>query len=197
MMQSGSTAVDGTGFEAGGEAEVVLGGGCFWCLEAVFQEMEGVVRVKSGYAAGHTEAPTYRAVCTGQTGHAEVVRVTYDPKRLALADLLRVFFTLHDPTTLNRQGADAGTQYRSVVLTASAEQDRVAREVVAEIGQAGVWPHPIVTVIEPLRQFFPAEAEHDSYFLRNPGAGYCRAVVLPKVVHFRRSFADRVKFRAA
>ena len=178
--------MDRTGFEAGGEAEIVLGGGCFWCLEAVFQEMEGVVRVKSGYAAGHTEAPTYRAVCTGQTGHAEVVRVTYDPKRLALVDLLRVFFTLH-----------AGTQYRSVVLTASDEQDRVAREVVAEIGQAGIWPHPIVTVIEPLRQFFPAEAEHDSYFLRNPGAGYCRAVVLPKVVHFRRSFADRVKFRAA
>lgn len=173
--------------------QATLGGGCFWCLEAVYLGLKGVSAVKSGYAGGHVANPTYEAVCGKKTGHAEVVQVSFDPAELSYADLLRVFFTIHDPTTPNRQGADIGPQYRSIILTHSDAQAETAREVMAEIGQAGIWGGKIVTELEPLEKFWPAEAEHDDYFNRNPFSGYCRAVVAPKVQKFRKTFADRVK----
>ncbi len=178
-------------------ATAVLGGGCFWCVEAVYRELAGVISVKSGYAGGRTENPTYRQVCTGSTGHAEVVQIAYDPAILAYADLLRIFFTIHDPTTLNRQGADVGTQYRSVIVTASEDEARIAREVMAEITEASLYDARLVTEIAPLQTFYPAEDEHDDYFARNPGSGYCQAVVAPKVRKFRKQFADRLKAHAA
>ena len=173
--------------------QAVLGGGCFWCLEAVYLGLKGVSAVKSGYAGGHVANPSYEAVCGKRTGHAEVVQVTFDPAELSYADLLRVFFTIHDPTTQDRQGADVGPQYRSIILTTSDAQAATAREVMAEIGAAGIWSGKLVTQLEPLETFWPAEAEHDDYFNRNPFSGYCRAVVAPKVQKFRKSFADRVK----
>jgi peptide-methionine (S)-S-oxide reductase len=178
-------------------AIAVLGAGCFWCVEAVYLDLDGVLSVKSGYAGGHTENPSYRQVCTGGTGHAEVVRIAYDPARLSYADLLRVFFTIHDPTTLNRQGADVGTQYRSSIMTGNEEEARIAHEVLAEIEAAGLYPGKIVTEIVPLKTFYPAEDEHDNYFARNPGSGYCQVVVAPKVRKFRKTFADRLKAQAA
>lgn len=177
--------------------EAVLGGGCFWCVEAVFRDLRGVLAVKSGYAGGLAENPTYKLVCTGTTGHAEVVRVTYDPAQISYADLLRVFFTVHDPTTLNRQGADVGTQYRSVILVRGEAERKTAEAVIAEIAAAGLYDAPIVTEIAPLDRFWPAEEEHDDYFARNPWSGYCQAVVAPKVVKFRKQFADRLKAPAA
>ncbi len=179
------------------QSEAVLAGGCFWCLEAVFSDLRGVLSVKSGYAGGHTEAPRYKDVCSGRTGHAEVVRITYDPAQLDFADLLRVFFTIHDPTTKDRQGADVGTQYRSAVFVTSPEQRATAEAVMAEIAAAGLYPGKLVTEIADLTQFWPAEDEHDDYFARNPWSGYCQAVVAPKVVKFRKHFADRLKVRAA
>jgi len=170
-----------------------LGGGCFWCLEAVYLDLRGVTKVVSGYAGGHVANPSYRQVCEGNTGHAEVVQVTFDPAELSYADLLRVFFTIHDPTTPNRQGNDVGTQYRSIILTHSAEQAATAKAVMAEIAAAKLWSGRLVTTIEALAVFYPAEAEHQNYFERNPYAGYCRAVVAPKVAKFRKSFADRVR----
>jgi len=170
-----------------------LGGGCFWCLEAVYLGLRGVAAVKSGYAGGHTTNPTYREVCGKKTGHAEVVQVTFDPTELSFADLLRVFFTIHDPTTPNRQGADVGPQYRSIILTTSEAQAATAAEIIAEITASGIWGGKIVTEVVPFSVFWPAEAEHDDYFRRNPWSGYCRAVVAPKVQKFRKSFADRVK----
>jgi peptide-methionine (S)-S-oxide reductase len=170
-----------------------LGGGCFWCLEAVYLGLRGVTAVKSGYAGGHQDNPTYAQVCGKRTGHAEVVQVTFDPAVISYADLLRVFFTIHDPTTPNRQGADVGPQYRSIILTHSDAQAATAEAVMAEISAADVWGAPLVTEIEPLTTFWPAEPEHDDYFNRNPGSGYCRAVVAPKVAKFRKSFADRLK----
>jgi peptide-methionine (S)-S-oxide reductase len=178
-------------------AVAVLGGGCFWCVEAVYREMAGVLSVKSGYAGGHTANPRYKDVCSGATGHAEVVRVAYDPARLDYADLLRVFFTIHDPTTPNRQGADVGTQYRSVIMTVDDEQARVARAVMAEIEADGLFDHRLVTEIVKLDVFYPAEDEHDDYFARNPGSGYCQVVVAPKVRKFRKQFSDRLKVKAA
>jgi len=170
-----------------------LGGGCFWCTEAVFLGLRGVTQVVSGYAAGHTANPTYREICNGDTGHAEVVQVTFDPEQLSYDDLLRVFFTLHDPTTPNRQGADVGTQYRSIVLTHDDSQRAAAERVMAEIAREGIWAGRLVTIVEPLTTFYPAEAEHQDYFARNPWSGYCRAVVAPKVQKFRKTFADRVR----
>lgn len=170
-----------------------LGGGCFWCLEAVYLDLRGVTGVVSGYAGGHASDPTYYQVCEGRTGHAEVVQIAFDPAELSYSDLLRVFFTIHDPTTLNRQGNDVGTQYRSIILTHSAEQAATAAAVIAEITAAGIWSGRIVTTIEPLTKFYPAEPEHQNYYARNPYAGYCRAVVAPKVAKFRKSFADRVR----
>ncbi len=173
--------------------QATLGGGCFWCLEAVYLGLRGVSAVKSGYAGGHVEHPTYEQVCGKRTGHAEVVQVTFDPAVLSYADLLRVFFTIHDPTTPDRRGADVGPQYRSIILTHSDAQAETARAIMAEITEAGIWGAPLVTQIEPLTVFWPAEPEHDDYFNRNPGSGYCRAVVAPKVAKFRKTFADRLK----
>ena len=178
-------------------AQAVLGGGCFWCLEAVYDGLAGVSDVLSGYAGGHVEQPSYESVCTGGTGHAEVVRVTYDASVLSYADLLRVFFTIHDPTTLNRQGGDVGTQYRSVVFVASDEERRTAEAVCAEIEAAGIWDGRIVTEISDLPAFYPAEAEHHDYYAQHPGAGYCRMVIAPKVAKFRKQFVGRLKQGAA
>lgn len=182
--------------QAGHEA-ATLGGGCFWCLEAVFKELRGVVSVMSGYAGGHVENPSYEEVCGKKTGHAEVVRVVFDPAELTFADLLRVFFTIHDPTTKDRQGGDVGPQYRSIILAHSDAQAATAREVMAEVAAADIWGAAPVTEVVPEARFWPAEPEHHDYFARNPWSGYCRAVVAPKVVKFRKVFAERVKKPAA
>ncbi len=173
----------------------VLGGGCFWCLDAVFRELAGVIGVESGYAGGSTPSPSYEAVCSGRTGHAEVVRVTFDPSQLSFADLLRVFFTIHDPTTPNRQGNDVGTQYRSVIFCQSDDQRATARAVVDEIAAARLWPGRIVTEIAGPAAFHPAEAYHQDYFDHNPNQPYCMLVVAPKVAKFRKAFAARLKRR--
>ncbi len=175
------------------EELATLGGGCFWCLEAVYLDLKGVTRVMSGYAGGHVANPSYEAVCGKKTGHAEVVQIAFDPAELSYADLLRVFFTIHDPTTQDRQGNDAGPQYRSIILTHDDAQRATAESVVAEIAAAKLWPGKIVTQLVPLEKFWPAEAEHHNYFARNPWSGYCQAVVAPKVQKFKKSFADRVK----
>jgi peptide-methionine (S)-S-oxide reductase len=173
--------------------KATIGGGCFWCLEAVFREMTGVSSAQSGYAGGHMANPTYEEVCAKRTGHAEVVQVTFDPARLSFADLLRVFFTIHDPTTKDRQGADIGPQYRSIILTHGDEQEATAKAIIAEITAAGLWMRPIVTEIIPLTEFWPAEPEHDNYFARNPWSGYCQAVIAPKLAKFRKAFASTLK----
>lgn len=170
-----------------------LGGGCFWCLEAVFQDLEGVKQVVSGYAGGDVAEPTYEQVCTGSTGHAEVVQVTYDPQKVSYEFLLDVFFSIHDPTTLNRQGADVGTQYRSVIFYHNEKQEEAAKRKIQEIGDEGIWDRAIVTQLEPLEQFYPAEEYHQNYFKKNPFAGYCRAVISPKVVKFRAKFAEKLR----
>ncbi len=174
-----------------------LGGGCFWCLEAVYLGLRGVSAVMSGYAGGHVDNPSYEEVCGKKTGHAEVVQVTYDPAEVSYDDLLRVFFTIHDPTTKDRQGHDVGPQYRSIILTHDDAQREAAERIIAEVNQAGIWGAAAVTEIEPLAKFWPAEPEHHNYFARNPWSGYCRAVVAPKVLKFRKSFADRLKPEAA
>jgi peptide-methionine (S)-S-oxide reductase len=179
------------------EELATLGGGCFWCLEAVFKDLRGVSRVKSGYAGGHAANPTYKQVCGGRTGHAEVVQVAFDPAELSYADLLRVFFAIHDPTTKDRQGNDIGPQYRSIILTHSEAQRQTAQAVMREIAEAGLWPAPLTTEVQPLEAFWPAEAEHDDYFARNPWSGYCQVVVAPKVAKFRKQFTDRLKRAAA
>ncbi len=170
-----------------------LAGGCFWCLDAVYRDLKGVERVEAGYSGGRVANPTYKAVCSGETGHAEVVRIEFDPAQVPFRDLLRVFFTVHDPTTLNRQGADVGTQYRSAIFTHSGEQEVAAREVIAELSAEGLWRDPIVTAIEPLRDYFPAESYHQDYFALNPNQPYCRAVVAPKVAKFRKRFLEQLK----
>ena len=170
-----------------------LAGGCFWCLEAVYLELRGVRRVDSGYAGGHVQHPTYQQVCTGSTGHAEVVRIAFSPDEISFRELLEVFFTIHDPTTLNRQGADVGTQYRSAIFHHSPEQEAVAREVIAGLEHQGLWRSPIVTELVPAGGFFAAEAYHRNYFARNPGQGYCRAVVAPKVTKARAKFFDKLR----
>jgi peptide-methionine (S)-S-oxide reductase len=170
-----------------------LAGGCFWCLEAVFEQLKGVETVESGYAGGSTADPTYKQVCAGTTGHAEVVQVTFDPAVLSYRDILEVFFAVHDPTTLNRQGADVGTQYRSAVFYHSPEQKAVAEAVIADLNREGVWGKPIVTEVVPLDKFYKAEDYHQGYFRANPGQPYCAAVVNPKVAKFRSKFAARMK----
>ena len=172
-----------------------LAGGCFWCLEAIFPDLNGVHRVKSGYAGGHTPDPTYQEVCSGSTGHAEVVRIEYDPEVISYRDLLDVFFSVHDPTTKDRQGNDIGTQYRSAIFTHDEVQDRVAREAIAELEAAGVYPGPVVTEVTPAGTFFPAEAYHDNYFARNPEQGYCQVIIAPKVAKFRKQHLDRLRRR--
>ena len=170
-----------------------LAGGCFWCLEAVYDDLQGVTDVVSGYSGGTVPNPTYKQVCTGQTGHAEVVQVTFDPTVVSYREILEVFFSIHDPTTLNRQGADEGTQYRSAIFYHSPEQKATAEQVIAEFGAAGLWGNPIVTELAPLAAFYPAEEYHQEYFRRNPSQGYCRAVIAPKVAKFRKQHMSRLK----
>ena len=172
---------------------IVLGGGCFWCVEAMLERLAGVTRVESGYAGGTVENPTYQQVCTGTTGHAEVVRVSYDPAQISLADLLRIFFTVHDPTTLNRQGPDEGTQYRSVIFCADEAQKTTALQIKAEIEAEKIWDAPLVTEIAPLSAFFPAEGYHQEYFRQNPQQSYCAFVIAPKVAKFRAKFKARLR----
>jgi peptide-methionine (S)-S-oxide reductase len=174
----------------------VLGGGCFWCVEAVFDELAGVQSVESGYAGGASANPTYEQVCSGRTGHAEVVRVRFDPSRLTFRELLTVFFSIHDPTTLNRQGNDVGTQYRSVIFCQTPEQRATAESVVEELTAAGLWDEPIVTEIADAAPFYEAERYHQEYFARNPGQAYCTVVVAPKVAKFRKYFTEKLKRRA-
>ena len=174
----------------------VLGGGCFWCLEAVFDELAGVQSVESGYAGGTNANPSYEEVCTGRTGHAEVVRIRFDPAQLAFRDLLSVFFSIHDPTTPNRQGNDVGTQYRSVVFCQTPEQRATAESVISDLTAADLWDEPIVTEIADAAPFYEAERHHQEYFARNPGQAYCTVVVAPKVAKFRKHFTERLKRRA-
>jgi len=171
----------------------VLGGGCFWCVEAVYDQLKGVRSAESGYAGGKSPNPTYDDVCGGRTGHAEVVRIEFDPEELSFEDLLRVFFTIHDPTTKDRQGNDVGTQYRSVIFAQSAEQRKVAESVIAELNTARLWRDPIVTEVVDAAPFYPAEQYHQEYFTRNGRQPYCQAVVAPKVAKFRKQFLDRLK----
>jgi len=173
--------------------QVVIGGGCFWCTEAVFLAVDGVLAVESGYSGGHVDNPSYEQVCDGSTGHAEVVRVEFDADRIALREVLEIFFATHDPTTLNRQGADVGTQYRSVIFHADDAQRDEARAVIADLAARQVFDRPIVTQVAPLANYFPAEAYHQRFFERNPYQGYCMAVVGPKVAKFRKQFAARLR----
>jgi len=169
-----------------------LAGGCFWCLEAVYLELKGVLKVVSGYSGGDKPNPSYEQVCTGRTGHAEVVQITFDPAVVSFRELLEVFFTIHDPTTLNRQGADVGTQYRSVVFYHSPEQKVIADQVITDLETEQVWRDPIVTQVTPSVEFYQAEAYHQNYFAKNPGQGYCRAIIAPKVAKFRHKFLQKL-----
>jgi peptide-methionine (S)-S-oxide reductase len=180
---------------ANGSAREVatLGGGCFWCLEAVYQDLRGVERVESGYSGGGVPNPTYRQVCSETTGHAEVVQVTFDPEVVSYRDILEVYFTIHDPTTLNRQGADVGTQYRSVIFYHDDEQKRVAEEVISELETEGIWNSPIVTEVTPFDEFYVAEDYHQNYFRNNEFQPYCQVIIAPKVAKFRKQHLERLK----
>ncbi len=173
-----------------------LAGGCFWCLEAVYADLEGVTRAESGYSGGTVPNPSYEQVCTGMTGHAEVVQIAFDPRVLSFRDLLEVFFSIHDPTTLNRQGADVGTQYRSAIFYHSAEQKATAEQMIREMTEARRWPHPIVTEVKPFTAFYKAEPYHQEYFAHNPFQPYCQTVVAPKVAKFRKQYRERLKTAA-
>lgn len=174
-------------------AVTTLGGGCFWCLEAVFEQLRGVEKVVSGYSGGHTPHPSYRQVCAGSTGHAEVVQLTFDPGEISFQEILAVFFTVHDPTTLNRQGADVGTQYRSIILYQDEEQRTVAEEVMAAFDSADLWGKPIVTELAPFETFYPAEDYHQEYYRQNGAQPYCQVVIKPKLAKFRLAFASKIK----
>lgn len=174
-----------------------LAGGCFWCLEAVYLEMEGVTGVQSGYMGGQVDHPSYEAVCTGRTGHAEIVQLTFDPEVTSFREILEVFFTIHDPTTLNRQGNDVGSQYRSAIFYHSEQQRATAEQVIRELAAEGIWPDPIVTQIEQASTFYPAEGYHDDYYRRNPNQPYCMFVVEPKVQKFRKKHADKMRPKAS
>lgn len=173
-------------------AVATLGNGCFWCTEAVFQRLKGVIKVSSGYAGGQTEHPDYKSVCSGQTGHAECLWIEYDPQVLSFPDLLEVFFATHDPTTLNRQGNDVGTQYRSVIFYHDEDQKRVAAAYIDQLNQSKVFPGPIVTTLEPYTEFYPAENYHHDYYNLNQGAPYCRFVIRPKLEKFNEYFAGKL-----
>ncbi len=168
-----------------------LGGGCFWCLEAVYDEMEGVISVESGYMGGHVDNPDYHAVCTGKTGHVEVVRITFNPEVTSYREILEVFFAIHDPTSMDRQGNDAGTQYRSVIFTHSEQQRQTAQQLIAELDGEGLSGRKVVTQVRPASTFYEAEAYHQEHFKNNPGQGYCSFVVAPKVKKFREKFAEK------
>ena len=172
---------------------ITLGGGCFWCTEAVFVQVQGITDVESGYCNGRTLQPSYEQVCRGDSGHCEVVKLTIDPSIISVREILEVFFVIHDPTTLNRQGADSGTQYRSGIYWSHPEHEAVAREVIAEMAQSGVYRQPIVTEVQPLANYWPAEDYHQDYFAKNPNQGYCMAVAAPKVAKFRKTFARLAK----
>lgn len=177
-----------------GQSELAtLAGGCFWCLEAVFDRLQGVQDVVSGYSGGQVPQPTYSQVCNGTTGHAEVVQITFDPSQVSFRELLEVFFTIHDPTTLNRQGGDVGTQYRSAIFYHSNEQKAAAEQVIRQLEQERVWKNPIVTEVTPFTAFYPAEDYHQEYFANNPNQPYCQIVVAPKVVKFRKKFLEKLK----
>jgi peptide-methionine (S)-S-oxide reductase len=170
-----------------------FGGGCFWCVEAIYERVRGLSRVESGYSGGHVKNPSYREISTGETGHAEVVQLEYDPEQISFAALLEIFFKTHDPTTLNRQGADVGTQYRSTILYHSEEQRETAQRLIGELDQAGIWNNPIVTTLEPLKEFYSAEKYHQEYYENNPNQGYCRMVIQPKVDKFEALFREFLK----
>ncbi|MGD9131217.1 MAG: peptide-methionine (S)-S-oxide reductase MsrA [Candidatus Bathyarchaeota archaeon] len=170
-----------------------LGGGCFWCIEAAFNEIRGVVNVESGYAGGEIASPTYEQVCTGNTGHAEVVQITFDPHIISFMEILQIFFTAHDPTTLNRQGADVGTQYRSVIFYHNEKQKEAAEQVIAEFNDTKVWGNPIVTQVEPFKNFYKAEEYHRKYFDRHPEAAYCRIIIAPKIAKLRKKHREKLK----
>lgn len=172
---------------------ITLGAGCFWCVEAVFAELNGVLSVTSGYMGGHVKNPSYKEVCTGRTGHAEVAQVVFDPARIGLDELLEVFWQTHDPTTLNRQGADVGTQYRSAIFCHSEEQRRIAEEYKRRLDASGAFPAPIVTEIAPASSFYKAEDYHQDYYAQNGSQGYCQMVIRPKLEKFRKVFADKLK----
>jgi peptide-methionine (S)-S-oxide reductase len=173
--------------------QATLGGGCYWCLEACFEQLQGVETVESGFAGGAVPNPSYRAVCHGDTGHAEVVQVTFDPAVISFRDLLIIFFAIHDPTTLNHQGADVGTQYRSAIFNHSPEQKKAAEDLIVELTAEKVWPGPIVTEVVPFETFYRAEDYHQGYFRANPAQPYCQAVVAPKVAKLRKKFAEKLK----
>jgi len=174
-------------------AVATLGGGCFWCLEPVFQELKGVGDVVVGYSGGNVANPSYEQVCTGNTGHAEVVRISYHPHIISYGELLTVFFSIHDPTTLNRQGADVGTQYRSVIFYHNGNQKEVAEQIIAEMESEGVWDDPVVTEVTAFDEFFIAEDYHQEYYEKNPNAGYCQLVIAPKMEKFRKKFKDKLE----
>lgn len=170
-----------------------LAGGCFWCIEAVFRVVDGIESVVSGYAGGTTVNPTYQQVCTGQTGHAEAVQLSFNPSKISYREVLEIFFSVHDPTTLNRQGLDTGTQYRSAIFYHNTQQQAVAEELVGELNKAHLWEKPIVTQLVPLGTFYPAEDDHQEYFSRRPEQAYCQMVISPKVQKFRKQWAKRIK----
>jgi len=175
------------------EQTAVFGGGCFWCIEAVFQRLTGVTKVESGYMGGHVDNPTYRQVCGGGTGHVEIVRVTFNPQQISYRDLLEVFFTVHDPTTLNRQGNDTGEQYRSVIFYENEEQHRIAEEMIAELTAAKAFSEPIVTAIEPASRFYKAEDYHQNYYNENSRQPYCMFVISPKLAKFETKFGEKMR----
>ena len=170
-----------------------LGGGCFWCTEAAFDELKGILKVESGYSGGHVKNPSYSDVCSGDTGHAEVVQITFDPKNISFKEILQIFFTIHDPMTLNRQGADQGTQYRSVILYHNPEQKSIAEETISELEAAKLWRNSIVTQVVPFEEFFKAEDYHQEYFRRNSRAPYCQAVIAPKIMKLREHYREKLK----
>ena len=170
-----------------------FGGGCFWCTEAIFERVKGVQEVESGYAGGHVSNPDYKMVTSGTTGHAEVIQITFDPEVVTYLELLEIFFKTHDPTTLNRQGADVGTQYRSIVLYHNEQQNKLAREVLDELDSEGIWSDPIITEIQAFEEFYSAEAYHQEYFENNPNQGYCRLVITPKLDKFEKVFKEKLK----
>ena len=170
-----------------------LAGGCFWCIEAAFDEIRGVIKVESGYSGGTTTSPTYEQVCSGTTGHAEAVQVTFEPNVVSFQDILHIFFTVHDPTTPNRQGADMGSQYRSVIFYHNEKQKEIAEQVIRELEDQKVWDNPIVTQVVPFKKFYKAENYHNQYFSRNPNAGYCRVVIAPKIAKLREKYREKLK----
>jgi len=193
MIQKANTMNQEPNQASHGTEVATLGGGCFWCLEPLYDELQGVEDVVSGYAGGTLANPTYRQVCTGTTGHAEVIQITFDPARVSFREILEIFFTMHDPTTPNRQGADVGSQYRSVIFYHSPEQRATAEQVISEINAAHIWDAPIVTEVAPLQSFYPAEDYHQEYFANNGSQPYCRIVVAPKVAKFRKNYQAKLK----